>query len=69
MYKNTHNWYLLTPPNLESCLSSSKVIGLTHTKKISKTKTVVAQKPDPWFNHQTTFIFKTRIQYKRDQIF
>jgi len=68
MYKNTQTWYLSTPPNLESCLSSSKVIGFTQ-KKISKTKTVVAQKSDPWFNHQTTFIFKTRIQYKRDQIF
>jgi len=30
---------------------------------------VVAKKSDPWFNHQTTFIFKTRIQYKRDQMF
>jgi len=29
MYKNTKNWYLSTPPKLESCLSSSKVIGLT----------------------------------------
>jgi len=38
-------------------------------KIFPKTKIVVAQKSDPWFNHQTTFIFKTRIQYKRDQIF
>jgi len=30
---------------------------------------VVAQKSDPQFNHQTIFIFKTRNQYKRDQIF
>jgi len=29
MYKNTKNWYLSTPSKLESCLSSSKVIGLT----------------------------------------
>jgi len=50
MYKNIQNWYLSTPPNLESCLSSSKVIELTH-KIFSKTKTVVAQKSDPWFNH------------------
>jgi len=59
MYKNTQNWHLSTPPKLESCLSSSKVIRFT-TKKFPKTKTVVAQKLDPWFNHQNNFHF----QYK-----
>jgi len=59
MYKNTQNWYLSTPPNPESCLSSSKVIGFAH-KKFSKTKTVVAQKIRPMVQSSDNIHFQNK---------